>query len=233
MVIGWSLFITSDYARINGTTARKNLRAASAPGQPAQARPCPLSDLAVLLVGPAIPPAELRTAHLQVELRRKHEPLIGSEHAHELTDPLQFDPQRNELVNFNTAIEHMFLSTAEDALGQRLLEGGLGAAASLDRPATILDTRHEALLQHSGYVQAVGEWLALPGAHHHLQGSLTEAVLKVLSSQATSVDPQQSLTPRAHHERDEICGIFTWPARRDSGRHASMSSPTRVSPPCQ
>jgi hypothetical protein len=43
--------------------------------------------------------------------------------------------------------------------------------------------------------------------------------------------PQQPLAPRPHHQSDEVRGILPSSSRRNSGRHASMSSPILQPPP--
>src|SRR5438445_3205333 len=106
MVIGESL---SPFRPMRGVPDRTVVELHERP----QSRAGALGDLAVLLGRPAKAPAELRAAHLQRELAREHQTLIGAELPGEALDAPEPLAQHDERLGLGAPIDDRDLTWSD------------------------------------------------------------------------------------------------------------------------
>ncbi len=205
-----------------------------------------LGNLAVLLERPPIESAEVGSRHLQCNLCRQHEALIGGQRAARSADRPQFLSQQHELLELGPGVGDIDVA---DPLPERMgpLERRLDRAATRQRPAAVGYPRQESLLERVREVAPARIGAAPAGAQHQLQRRLAVAVLEILAAQPEGVYAQERLAPRICHEANLLDGLrFGEAAARGlghrrrrtqgcvagrSGRHTPMSITPSQRPP--
>jgi hypothetical protein len=203
-----------------------------------------LSDLAVLLMAPALPTAKAR-ARLIGELTRQDEPLISTQRVHARLHPLKFVACQHELLEVRAPVDNRRLGLLCCRERERASQRGLHRATSPKCSPHVTDARHVTQLERVADMPWSRERSAAARAIEKLQDGLAVAVLEILPAQQVPVRPKQHLPFRERNSCHLLDGVA--PRRRilrgagalsssrlpASGRHAGMSSTTPSTPPSQ
>jgi hypothetical protein len=151
-------------------------------------------------------PTEHARRHL-TDLSGERETLITREQPRKHLHLPQFVAEQHQLLESHTTVgyvDHRLFAGAEPS---RALKCRGHRAPPAERPAAIVDSRPEALLESMDDMEPIRKSRAVPCAQHQLDRRLAVGVLQVLAAQAKAVRAQQPSALRDSHDCDLLCRI--------------------------
>jgi hypothetical protein len=184
--------------------------------QDAQAGAPALSDLAVLLEGPAEVPAVFGASDAGY-LMGQYRPLIPGEAGRDLEQPLQIHAPYHQLVHFGPGVANLHVDIPRAAEWERILERGLQGTAPTQRAPPVSDPRYETLLERICEVSLAGEPPSSAHRGEQLERRLAKAFLEILDAQLVAMGAQQR-APLGEGDERQLLGRVDTPATGPGGR---------------
>ena len=201
--------------------------------QQAQTGSRTLQDLAVLLLRPAVAPAELGRWHVHRQLTRERQALICGQLARQAAHAAQIVAQHHRLLHRRATVAESLALVLGSAQRDGRRKRGCNRAAPGSRAPRVADTRDEAQLQRVAQVPAIGESPAATRMCQQLKRRLAVTVLEVLPPKLMAMRAQEHVPPRAGDECDLVdrVGPRGWSSAPTWGRHIDVSTRARIRPP--